>query len=155
MWGSIILYYMRTRAWDSKMCNVCNVCNVLTNMSTHYGTVCNASSLRALLFWHTCQINDCKYATTTIFLVLYCIFSDFVHFTLKLFKILYYLCTRIRHLSRIADTAPLNRRATKASALPNEDASHAHRTFIALPSHTQTRVNNKRTWCFLQMQVEF
>ena len=29
-----------------------------------------------------------------------------------------YLCTRIRHLSRIADTAPLNRRATKASALP-------------------------------------
>ena len=29
-----------------------------------------------------------------------------------------YLCTRIRHLSRIADTAPLNRRANKASALP-------------------------------------
>ena len=34
-------------------------------------------------------------------------------------------------------------------------ASHAHRTFIALPSHTHTRVVNKRTWCFVQMQVEF
>ena len=40
-----VLYYtnMRTRAWDSKMCNVCNVCN--------------ASSLRASLFWHKYQ-ND-------------------------------------------------------------------------------------------------
>ena len=37
---------------------------------------------------------------------------------------------------------------------PNEDASHAHRTFIALPSHTRTRVVHKRTWCFLQMQVD-
>ena len=43
-------------------------------------------------------------------------FSDFVHFTLKLFKILYYLCTR------------------------NSKSPHAHRTFIALPSHTRTWV---------------
>ena len=52
----------------------------------------------------------------------------------------------------MADTAPLNRRATKASALPiraklsggpNGDASHAHRTFIALPSHTRARVAAK------------
>ena len=47
---------------------------------------------------------------------------------------------RIRHLSRIADTAPLNRRATKASALPkNPRFSGAprktHRTLIALSSH--------------------
>ena len=38
-------------------------------------------------------------------------FSDFVHFTLKLLKILYYLCTAIQN----------------------------HRTFIALSSHTRTR----------------
>ena len=27
----------------SKMCNVCNVCNALTNMPTHYCTVCKCS----------------------------------------------------------------------------------------------------------------
>ena len=74
-----------------------------------------------------------------VFTELIAFFSDFVHFTLKLFKILYYLCTRIRHLSRIADTAPLNRRATKASALPkNPRFSGApkkmHRTLIARSS---------------------
>ena len=37
---------------------------------------------------------------------------------------------------------------------PKKDASHAHRTLIALPSHTRTRVFHKRTWCFLQMQVD-
>ena len=74
-----------------------------------------------------------------IFTELIAFFSDFVHFTLKLFKILYYLCTRIRHLSRIADTAPLNRRATKASALPKNPRFSGtprkmHRTLIALSS---------------------
>ena len=33
-------------------------------------------------------------------------------------------------------------------------ASHAHRTFIALPSHVRTRAIHKRTWCFLRMQVD-
>ena len=36
----------------------------------------------------------------------------------------------------------------------NSKSSHVHRTLIALPSHTHTRVVNKRTWCFLQMQVD-
>ena len=72
-----------------------------------------------------------------VFTELIAFFSDFVHFTLKLFKILYYLCTRIRHLSRIADTAPLYRRATKASALPKKPRfsgapTETHRTLIAL-----------------------
>ena len=37
----------------------------------------------------------------------------------------------------------------------NSKSPHAHRTFIAFPSHTRAGVNNKRTWCFLKMQVEF
>ena len=37
----------------------------------------------------------------------------------------------------------------------NSKTPHYHRTFIAFPSHTRAGVNNKRTWCFLKMQVEF
>ena len=107
--GVFIIIYMRTRAWDSKMCNVCNVCNVLTNMPT----------------W-----NDCKYATPLYFYRVNRIFFGFRAFYLFFIQILAVILHR------------------------NSKSSHVHRTFIALPSHTHTRVVNKRTWCFLQMQVD-
>ena len=98
------------------MCELCELCEQLTNISKQL-------IVNMQLRWF--------FSTFIAF------FSDFVHFTLKLFKILYYLCTRIRHLSRIADTAPLNRRATKASALPQKPRfsgapKETHRTLIAL-----------------------
>ena len=65
--GSIILYYMRTRAWDSKMCELCELCEQLTNTP----------------IW-----GNCKYATTTIFFVLNCIFFGFRAFYLFLSKFL-------------------------------------------------------------------
>ena len=51
--------------------------------------------------------------------------------------------------------SPFEHRDEGVSGGPNGDAPHAHRTFIALPSHTRTRVNNKRTRCFLKKQVYF
>ena len=44
--------------------------------------------------------------------------------------------------------------AFKSIARSSDDASHAHRTFIALPSHVRIRAIHKRTWCFLRMQVD-
>ena len=107
--GVFIIIYMRTRAWDSKMCNVCNVCNVLTNMPT---------------------LNNCKYATPLYFYRVNRIFFGFRAFYLFFIQILAVILHR------------------------NSKSSHVHRTFIALPSHTRTRVVHKRTWCFLQMQVD-
>ena len=42
----------------------------------------------------------------------------------------------------------------KRIACSSDDALHAHRTFIALPSHVRTHAIHKRTWCFLRMQVD-
>ena len=107
--GSIILYYMRTRAWDSKMCELCELCEQLTNMPT----------------W-----DNCKYATPLYFYRVNRIFFGFRAFYPQIIQ---------------KFVLPLQR---------NSKSSHVHRTFIALPSHTHTRVVNKRTWCFLQMQVD-
>ena len=98
--GSIILYYMRTHAWDSKMCELCELCEQLTKMPT----------------W-----DNCKYATTTIFFVLNCIFFGF----------------RAFYLFFIQNFAVILHR--------NSKSPHAHRTFIALPSHTRTWVAAMRS----------
>ena len=74
--------------------------------------------------------NNCKYATPLIFFNVYCIFFGFRAFYPQIIQ---------------KFVLPLQR---------NSKSSHVHRTFIALPSHTRTRVVNKRTWCFLQMQVD-
>ena len=97
--GSIILYYMRTRAWDSKMCELCELCEQLTNMPT----------------W-----DNCKYATPLCFYRVNCIFFGFRAFYPQIIQ---------------KYVLPLHR---------NSKSSHAHRTLIALPSHTRTRVTAMR-----------
>ena len=97
--GSIILYYMRTHAWDSKMCELCELCEQLTNMPT----------------W-----DNCKYATPLYFYRVNCIFFGFRAFYPQIIQ---------------KFVLPLHR---------NSKSSHVHRTFIALPSHTRTRVTAMR-----------
>ena len=60
--------------------------------------------------------DNCKYATPLIFFNVYCIFFGFRAFYLFFIQILAVILHR------------------------NSKSPHAHRTFIALPSHTRTRV---------------
>ena len=77
------------------MCELCELCEQLTNTP----------------IW-----GNCKYATTTIFFVLNCIFFGFRAFYLFFIQIFAVILHR------------------------NSKSSHVHRTLIALPSHTRTRV---------------
>ena len=96
--GVFILYYMRTHAWDSKMCNVCNVCNVLTNMPT----------------W-----NNCKYATPLYFYRVNRIFFGFRAFYLFFIQILAVILHRnskSSHVHRTLIALPSHTR-TRATAM--------------------------------------
>ena len=66
------------------------------------------------------NIIHCKYATPLIFFNVYCIFFGFRAFYLFFIQILAVILHR------------------------NSKSSHVHRTFIALPSHTRTRVTAMR-----------
>ena len=81
------------------MCELCELCEQLTKMPT----------------W-----DNCKYATTTIFFVLNCIFFGFRAFYLFFIQIFAVILHR------------------------NSKSPHAHRTLIALPSHTRTRATAMR-----------
>ena len=68
-----------------RYCTVCTLWQI-----KHYCTVCT--------FWQICQREIIvNMQLLCIFTELIAFFSDFVHFTLKLFKILYYLCTAIQN----------------------------------------------------------
>ena len=70
------------------MCELCELCEQLTNMPKQIVTM----------------------QLLCIFTELIAFFSDFVHFTLKLFKILYYLCTAIQnHRTFIARSSRYHR----------------------------------------------
>ena len=99
-------------------------CDVTLITLTARFTRCSLSSLLCFNIIH------CKYATPLIFFNVYCIFFGFRAFYLFFIQILAVILHR------------------------NSKSSHVHRTLIALPSHTHTRVVHKRTWCFLQMQVD-
>ena len=90
-----------------------------------YCTVCTLWQIK-----HNCTVCNaltwisikdiCKYATPLIFFNVYCIFFGFRAFYPQIIQ---------------KFVLPLHR---------NSKSSHAHRTFIALPSHTRTRVTAMR-----------
>ena len=125
------------------MCELCELCEQLTNTPIQ---------------------GNCKYATPLIFFNVYCIFFEFRAFYPQIIQNFVLPLhshsaleshSRYRSTKSAGDQGLCSPQKSEIFGGPNEDASHAHRTFIALPSHTRARVVHKRTWCFLQMQVEF
>ena len=96
--GSIILYYMRTRAWDSKMCELCELCEQLTNMPT----------------W-----DNCKYATPLYFYRVNRIFFGFRAFYLFFIQILAVILHRNSKSSHVHRTfiALSSHTRTRATAM--------------------------------------
>ena len=89
-------------------------CDVTLRCSFHSLLRCSLSSLLCFNIIH------CKYATPLIFFNVYCIFFGFRAFYLFFNQIFAVILHR------------------------NSKSSHVHRTFIALPSHTRTRVTAMR-----------
>ena len=119
--GSIILYYMRTHAWDSKMCELCELCEQLTNMPT----------------W-----DNCKYATPLCFYRVNCIFFGFRAFWSFFIQFLAVILHRnrrrwLRYRKSLPGSETLS--APHLLLSPFEHSSlgtptETHRTFIALSS---------------------
>ena len=139
---------------------------VLTNKPTRYCTVCNRS-LRSLL-WHKCQRvtalfvtlalltvltnkptwDSCKYAIPLIFFNVYCIFFGFRAFYLFFIQIFAVILhshsaleshSRYRSTKSAGDQGLCSPQKSEIFGGPKKDASHVHRTLIALPSHTLAR----------------
>ena len=99
------------------------------------------------------MIDNCKYATPLIFFVLNCIFFGFRAFYLffiQFFAVILHSHSaleshsRYRYTKSAGDQSLCSPQKYEIFGGPNGDASHAHRTFIALPSHTRTRITAMR-----------
>ena len=116
----------------SKMCELCELCERLTNTP----------------IW-----NNCKYATPLIFFNVYRIFFKFRAFypqIIQNFVLPLYSHSALESHSRYrstklaGDQGLCSPQKSEIFGDPKKDASHVHRTLIALPSHTRTRVSAMR-----------
>ena len=91
--GGVLYYTICAHVPETQKCVTFVTFVTFWHKYQRYCTVCNRS--HGLLFWHKYQREVIvNMQLLCIFTELIAFFSDFVHFTLKLFKILYYLCTR-------------------------------------------------------------